>query len=73
MNEIPKPLPVSRSGIRTTEFWLVLLANLLIAAMTYFDQVPGVAGAVAMGLLTLVYNSLRTSIKTKLLESNETD
>lgn len=68
---LPETLPASRSGIKTTEFWLVLLVNLIVATMTYFEQVPGAIGIIVMGVLTLIYNSLRTSIKTKLLAQDE--
>lgn len=58
--------PAARPGLRTTEFWLVMLTNLMVPVMAHFEHVPGLIGVSIMAILNAVYVILRSAIKNNL-------
>lgn len=71
---VPTPVPVSpplvppthTSGIKTTEFWLSLLAVVASSAIPYLGNFPKTAQFLGLGLsvlATLGYTASRTAVK----------
>jgi hypothetical protein len=56
-------------GVVTTEFWLVLLANLIAAALAHFEQIDAPWAVTAITILTGIYALLRAALKNKILDS----
>jgi hypothetical protein len=54
-----------KPGLKTTEFWLTLLAAIAATALAHFDQVEGSTAVIATAVLTAIYTILRASLKNK--------
>ncbi len=68
MNEQPiEATSETPRGLATTEFWLVLLSNIITVALAAFEQIDAAWAAVAVTVLTALYALLRSAIKTKIL------
>lgn len=52
-----------KSGIRTSEFWLLVISNLMTIAGTLQGVIPPDTGAIIVASLTGIYNVLRTIAK----------
>lgn len=56
-------------GVATTEFWLVLVANLITAALAHLDKIDTPWAAITITILTGIYALVRAAIKNKILDS----
>lgn len=55
------------AGLKTTEFWLVLSANIAAVALAMFAEADGSTAAIVVTILTGVYALLRSAIKNNVL------
>lgn len=55
-------------GVVTTEFWLVLLANIISAVMAHFEKIDAPWALTAITVLTGLYALLRAALKNKILD-----
>lgn len=64
-----------KAGIKTTEFWLVVVSNLLTIAGTLKGIIPAKYSAIIIAVLTGIYTILRSYLKmineTKQIVKNE--
>ena len=61
--------PAARPGIKTTEFWTLLVVNLITVALAYFEKVEGTTAAIIVAVLSGLYATLRSSLKNNLIKS----
>lgn len=55
-------------GIVTTEFWLVLVANIITTALASLEKIDTPWAVIAITILTGLYALLRAAIKNKILD-----
>ncbi len=59
-----------KAGVRTSEFWLVLLANLIAVALVMLKDLPVEWGAGAITVLNAVYAVVRGLVKSAAIRAN---
>ena len=63
--DVKTALPTIKTGYATTEFWITVVVDGIIAYLTAKGTVPAIDGTTAIAALTAVYTMVRALVKNK--------
>lgn len=71
MNPVDQVVSLFKSGAKTSEFWIIVVAGVFNAVMAVWDPTKGwqdQAGAIAFAVGGAIYGMSRSTVKTKRLD-----